>query len=490
MAAGLAAAEAESKSFGTREEHRLSMELLVEMGRRMEARDLFDRPLVCPLQHPPFLAIPSLTILQYLKANVTKFAFGFEYSLTKDGGKIISPAAGQMALMFLQFLKASYGGFPLPRNSGMWIDVGRQEEGRAPRHGMGLKRTLSQYGYGFFQRDKIAWEAWGFKSDVKDQMLFSISRFAKSYSKAYQRVAQAADFDTTCHELCTWLAAELTRDDMTKNSYRALQIIWKWMCENFVWEFQKEILQACHDILPEDIPEAGWKPNNIKFDAYDLDCYMHYDLELVNPNPNGKSSVKTPLDRLEHLWGWDTGNPEMARHSWEKKPYRLRYRTGVRIWNERIGCHGWEWSNEEFFKYLIRRCYIWPNTTTGKWFPSKNVPAREKKQGRPSKRHVWHALSSNGLKSMDPKNWRTETKGNNLPYNPIPLSPLWLNKGTAAIQEYIAKCNSGDKWQDLGLVYRWRWGTSLRLPNCSIQQNTPSNSTALCEPKWVPLTME
>ncbi|KAF8446883.1 hypothetical protein BDZ91DRAFT_853647 [Kalaharituber pfeilii] len=154
-----------SKSFGVREEHRMTIDLLLQIGKHMEARGLINQPLACPTfqtsphRYPPFLAIPTHIAIEYLRANVNKFAFGFEYSLVKDGGKTISPAAGQMALMFLQFLRASYQGFPVRRTPGMWIDIS-QPNNEPPRHGMGLQYTLAHRGYGFLQQHKIAWDTW------------------------------------------------------------------------------------------------------------------------------------------------------------------------------------------------------------------------------------------------------------------------------------------------------------------------------------------
>ncbi|KAF8470656.1 hypothetical protein BDZ91DRAFT_546168 [Kalaharituber pfeilii] len=70
VAEGLASAL--SKSFSIREEHHLTMDLLLQMGKRMEARGLINQPLVCPThhtsphRHPPFLAIPTHIVIEYL----------------------------------------------------------------------------------------------------------------------------------------------------------------------------------------------------------------------------------------------------------------------------------------------------------------------------------------------------------------------------------------------------------------------------------------
>ncbi|KAF8449909.1 hypothetical protein BDZ91DRAFT_802940 [Kalaharituber pfeilii] len=147
---------------------------------------------------------------------------------------------------------------------------------------MGLQYTLAHRGYGFLQQHKIAWDTWQFTPDVRDHIFFSVARFAKSYSGAYKKVTHAMEFDAHCHELCAWLASELAKHSMTKRLYRALQIIWKWMCEHFVWEFQKQILEGCKDDMdPTRIPEGGWQPN---FDFDGLDALMRHPLELVRCN--------------------------------------------------------------------------------------------------------------------------------------------------------------------------------------------------------------
>jgi len=42
--------------------------------------------------------------------------------------------------------------------------------------------------------------------------------------------------------------------------------------------------------------------------------------------------------------------------------------------------YGWKWCHIEFYKFFIKRCPVWPNATTGKWFSIKQSS------------RVWHAL--------------------------------------------------------------------------------------------------
>ena len=95
------------------------MPLFLAIGNRREERQIADIPVVLSSPHLAFYAAPTSSIIDYLHGNIVKFAFGFEYSIIRDGGRVISPESSQMALMFLACLRVSYRAAPLSRQSGL-----------------------------------------------------------------------------------------------------------------------------------------------------------------------------------------------------------------------------------------------------------------------------------------------------------------------------------------------------------------------------------
>ncbi|KAF8462296.1 hypothetical protein BDZ91DRAFT_784554, partial [Kalaharituber pfeilii] len=111
--------------------------------------------------------------------------------------------------------------------------------------GLGLKNAIKKLGYGFLKVGKISWTGWQFHPDVKDHILFRTSYLQSSRTSRYRQVAHTADFHGHCAELFSRLEADFRESNPRSGPryparvYKHLQIVWKWACENLVWEFQK-----------------------------------------------------------------------------------------------------------------------------------------------------------------------------------------------------------------------------------------------------------
>ena len=103
-----------------------------------------------------FFVFLTKDILHFLFGNVSKFAYGFEYSLQSIPSSGISGEISKMAMMFLYFLHPFYKSFPIQLDFGMWLDIGREEE---EEHlycqRVGLKEMVSHLGYGFIKSEKV-----------------------------------------------------------------------------------------------------------------------------------------------------------------------------------------------------------------------------------------------------------------------------------------------------------------------------------------------
>ena len=147
---------AKGKSFGIREEHRMTLDLLFQVSAQIEARGLDTNWLNVRQKKTSFFVFPTKDVLCFLFRHVSNFAYGFEHSLQSAPSSGISGETSKMAMMFLHFLRSSYASFPIQLDFGMWLDIGREEEGERLRHqGVGLTETVSQLGYGFIKSGKV-----------------------------------------------------------------------------------------------------------------------------------------------------------------------------------------------------------------------------------------------------------------------------------------------------------------------------------------------
>src|SRR5258706_6881803 len=102
---------AEGKSFGIREEHRMTMGLLFQISAQISTRSLDTEWHKVECKKTSFFAYPTKDVLNFLWGNISKFAFAFKYSLVKEPNHTISVEATKMAMMFLYFLYIYYRGF-------------------------------------------------------------------------------------------------------------------------------------------------------------------------------------------------------------------------------------------------------------------------------------------------------------------------------------------------------------------------------------------
>lgn len=67
---------------------------------------------------------------------------------------------------------------------------------------------------------------------------------------------------------------------------------------------------------------------------------MEEPLAIVKDILNGRTKPKTIVKWLEHCWAFDEQELSQTDNSisrkWQKKHYRLRYQTGVKIWNSKL----------------------------------------------------------------------------------------------------------------------------------------------------------
>lgn len=96
------------KSFGTREEHRMTLDLANQLRDRLERMGVWDREIPAAASPQPYWRIPTETFLRFLYCNINKFTTGFEYVRSLESDDFVSWEHSQMMIMFLRLLKFSY----------------------------------------------------------------------------------------------------------------------------------------------------------------------------------------------------------------------------------------------------------------------------------------------------------------------------------------------------------------------------------------------
>ena len=143
--ARIALQDSNRKSFGIREEHRISWDLFLGLKDVM-GQDLGDLgDLGDVLDCPSY--VKTRVYLDYLWRNADKFATGFELIQAKCQDLVTWKQTKMMA-MFLRSLRFVFGGHQLSRGSTLWWSK-RKMVGNLPQkiwYGLGFCNTLTRYG--------------------------------------------------------------------------------------------------------------------------------------------------------------------------------------------------------------------------------------------------------------------------------------------------------------------------------------------------------
>ncbi|KAL7940579.1 hypothetical protein V8C42DRAFT_349396 [Trichoderma barbatum] len=166
------------KSFGIREEHRISRDLFQAIGRHIRSRGLHNQRLVAPTGGSfPHYSFTTNTLLRWIRWNVNKFCMGFEMVYSFQNPHFVTWEHTRVMLMFLRCLQFSYAGGLIQKVGGCWQDVRQQPDPHQPnglrRHeGLGFRRTMDTYGYAWFL-DKVDWSTLTFRQPYAPYMMFN-----------------------------------------------------------------------------------------------------------------------------------------------------------------------------------------------------------------------------------------------------------------------------------------------------------------------------
>jgi len=156
------------KSFGTREEHRMTMTLMRLLVESWKDKRVYDKKPKLS-KRVPFYSVPTQHFLSFLQVNVNKFAYAFEHTLLTCSPEFISWEKTKLMVLFLRYLRLSIVTRNLAAESAIWIHRKRtmwsNEDGEANvvKEGMGAKYTMEKLGY-CWMMPKIDWKDWRFES--------------------------------------------------------------------------------------------------------------------------------------------------------------------------------------------------------------------------------------------------------------------------------------------------------------------------------------
>lgn len=382
------------KSFGIREEHRVSWELFQGLRARLQSQERDSLEIVladCPSYA---WAVRTEVYLNYLWRSADKFATGFEVVRAKCRNDTIRWEQTKMMAMFLRCLRFVFGGFEIRRESALWWSRRERTVGEPARvrvwYGLGFCNTLSRYGYCWLE-PRVDWSRLEFKALVTDSMLFGNGSLRRQYLRRGGQVQEFFDLTRRLESAVQWIERNGERD-------RICERLLRWMAHVCLQQFRADVLHSVQQEISEEYRETALQAK----EGFCMEYFDEIMTDGVHVVSGNRSDFKKAHQLGRFLFDFDDGR---TRRHWEDRPYRKLYQlaTGwleslangrvlVRTFQIRVSCFLYEY--HWILPYPTADGLL-PTTKQGRrmWY---SIVATEDDQGTKSGRWTW------GRKAWEP----------------------------------------------------------------------------------------
>lgn len=381
--------QSEGKSYGVREEHRVTVELMGHMIEELSSRG--QRPVQShPAAPCPWWTIPTRHAVSFVQFNLIRFALPFETIRMRLQGRQISWTQTKMMVMLLRGLRVALDHSILPRQGALWKHKGRPNDNfPTGQRGMDFKRMWEDFNYCWSGPGLIDWARLDWKQDVRDVMLFNDNALFNAYKRRWQLVQNVTEMHRGVDELRAHLVRHkndtrivqgicryFTRECST--SYR----IWAWgyFAKSMIFLSPDDRVACLTGRVPLCIPEIEARANGDLF---------HW--KFPKPTPRKQPGI---LDLLELIWGFDD---DMSREWKAVYPFRNFIRYCCQVLDDTVGR---EARSQWFKSFLVEFCKH--NNTLPR--PTRHhMVLRDSKDTQDPKRTNW--MTVNWLSTMEEQQW-------------------------------------------------------------------------------------
>jgi hypothetical protein len=306
--------DSERKSFGLREEHRVTWPLFQGVRSRLlqESREQLEVFLDdCP---PYAWPVQTKVYLDYIRRNVNKFAAGFEIVKSRCRPGMVSWEETKTMAMFLRCLRFVFAAHTIKRENALWCSRRERSFENSPQVqvwiGLGFCNTLSRYGYCWLE-PRIDWDRLAFYPDVTDNVMFGNGALRSQYLR---RGGEARHFFDTTRRM--ELAIGWLQDHHHNPPVRTRLL--SWMVHLCLQQFRTDVLSA----IPRDIKEDRLKDALLGEEPFCHDYLTEIMREPVYVSSGNRGQFPEPQMLFEYLFHFDDGK---KRKCWEHRAYRTLY---------------------------------------------------------------------------------------------------------------------------------------------------------------------
>ncbi|KAM0721321.1 hypothetical protein Q7P37_003025 [Cladosporium fusiforme] len=288
--------DAWQKSYGIREEHRVTWAVFQGLQDRLSLEDT---------QQPAMLLTECQSYAWVVKTEVF---IDFLWRSVDNRRDFTTWEQTKIMAMFLRCLRYVCGGHLLEQEGALWHSKREKMAGEAPRlrlwYGLGFKNTLAVYKYCWLE-PRIDWNIIQFKSDVTDNVLFGNKTLQGEYMRLGRQAKGFFDISRQLELALNWIGTY-------PNNERLCDRLVSWLVHICLVQFRLDVISAVKvEVKPEEREEALKGQTGLSYEY--INQIMSEGCYLMS----GKKTDFKQVSKLSHfLFDFDDSRVFQARF-WE-----------------------------------------------------------------------------------------------------------------------------------------------------------------------------
>jgi hypothetical protein len=370
------------RSYGIREEHRVSLAMMDEISELWRDWDLYDDCIDDTAGPAPYYTVPTKDLLSFLYAQINKYCFLFEHTRAHTARSYSLPET-MMMVVALRALRFCYGSSLLQKELLLFKDRWEVTRGASlqVREGLGMRASMERSGLGWFL-SKFNWSTRRIAPPHSDNMLVGTVLLHAEYRRKWKAVKDLRDVFVRFSQAEAWYE----RYDMSQK--QALQQ--KWLeylhvlnMEQFDADLWKSLLatdkrgQVLNPVVVEQMANGGM----IRFCHRGMRNVFLSD-GIVSPPQyvrGNRSGDLHTADVLKFIFGRD----DRPREGWAHKPYRLILEKSYQLVERRLGLLQAQQWWDEFLRLVQLTHWTLPHATNRALIENSKQNRNKGLTGRP-----------------------------------------------------------------------------------------------------------
>lgn len=292
-------ADSKQRSFGVREEYRISWGLFQSVLTVRRSLTPEARSTQLPGRPSCLWAVRTPIFVDYVWHNINKFTTGFELIRAQRSGGLTTWEQTKMMDMFLRCLRVAVGGHDYSREGALWWS--RRElpqPAGLPRvyYGLGFSQTLEKYGYCWIE-PRIDWTLLTFLPDITGSVLFGNGTLHQRFMK-YSGHARHFFGLSRCADLGLEWLRQYPGENVISD-----QIV-SWLCHICLQQMRADVLHSIQGDLRPQVRKTILD-DHVQFCRKGLSATLVNGMTAVWGN---RVSVKSPQEVAQALFclndGW------------------------------------------------------------------------------------------------------------------------------------------------------------------------------------------